>query len=78
MLQTRLVLWKGAGPHDSSGDLPQSLVQTETFEFVTTGGRFFPATLQLLPCSTDNVIILPSGLPKRQGLVQALLCSLLA
>ena len=78
MLQMCSELREGEGPHDSSEDLPRSLVQRETFEFVRTGGWFFPATLQLLRCSTYNVIVLLSGLSKSQSLVQALFCSLLS
>jgi len=53
-------LRQGAGPHVSSADLPCSSVQGRHLD---SSGWFFPATLQLLPCSTQNVITLPSGLP---------------
>lgn len=72
------VTGRGAGPHNSPEDLPCRLVQRETLEFVRTGGQFFPATLQILHCSTYNATILLSGLSKSQSLVQVLLCSLLS
>lgn len=67
MLQMHPELEEGAGPQDSSENLPRSLVLRQTSEFVGAGGQLFPATLQFLRCSSYNVITLLEELSRTRA-----------